>query len=144
MSAAEEKSRPYPDAADTASLLSSGGTAARLCTEVIEHFGLETPVDVLTAADDEEVRMFLQEKENTPIASAWPWLVRWARNVEATHKKRILKMAQDGATTPSLGGAPEAPPAKVAKPTSTTRPPPPRLAPSKRKVPWGLASRRHR
>ena len=70
--------RPTTQADGAAMLLLQGGAIAEACRPVVLHFGLETAVDVLTAATDVEVLDFIEKSADERLADCWARFVRWA------------------------------------------------------------------
>ena len=89
----------YPRANVAALELDAGGAAAEACRAVVEQFGLETAVDVLTASTDQEVLHWLAD---SPAGQAvrpadWSKLVRWASATETKTRKEQQSAEQFGA-----------------------------------------------
>ena len=78
---------PIPSTGEMPSLLVRGGATAEACRPVIQHFQLETEVDVITAAEDADVRDFITQQEvvDEGFKGRWARLVRWASTREKMH-----------------------------------------------------------
>lgn len=117
-------------------LLTSGGAAARACALILTHFELETAVDILVAASDEEVREFVVgvSQADPAVAEAWPRLVRWAGADEAVRKSRIHQAALAGMSDAAPAQAPPTGKAKARPAPALAPPPAKRLTTSRARV----------
>ena len=99
-SSSQSEDCPYPRVKVTAIGLEAGGAAAEACQAIVEQFGLETAVDVLTASTDQEVLIWLADSPagQSVRPADWSKLVRWASTAEQARKHRIRSMAEEGTT----------------------------------------------
>ena len=125
---------PTPLAGEVPNLLVQGGAVAEACRPVIQVFGLETAVDVLTAEEDADVLSFIAKKEaeDKGFQERWARMVRWAGAREKEHRKEIRKLAEEGVTTPVPTQTLKRPPVQRQPAVPPARPAA-KVVPSKRK-----------